>query len=312
MFFIDIPYALAQQEMIVLAQKSSETSRQADYGFRICKEVPYNMEDSRTAVRILAPAGALGAYLGNRSGQIIEASEFRNLTLLKAPIHGDLTPEKDYPGVFWYDPTYGYDGRDSAAFQVEYKGKIYRVVYDLFISRFVAEPSTLCPEPHLYKLKPVLNAIEFPGFTFSNLSAASVAQTTGTGSSAKITLDEDAAGHGWFIDYTPYLNEEWLPTSNPCEWQAKPGSDAEGKMDLLSVLLHEYGHVLGLEHTADAHDFMSTTLQPGVRRLPSASELQQMANLVAQLKGEMGLTSTTPQEPDTPLPYTPLPVSVGL
>jgi hypothetical protein len=26
----------------------------------------------------------------------------------------------------------------------------------------------------------------------------------------------------------------------------------------------------------------------------------------------MGLTSTTPQEPDTPLPYTPLPVSVGL
>ncbi|MDR0716824.1 MAG: hypothetical protein LBF50_05345 [Azoarcus sp.] len=32
----------------------------------------------------------------------------------------------------------------------------------------------------------------------------------------------------WFIDATPYLNEEWLPTSNPYEWQAKPGSEAEG------------------------------------------------------------------------------------
>jgi hypothetical protein len=82
-------------------------------------------------------------------------------------------------------------------------------------------------------------------FRSAKLSGASVAQTTGTGPTAQITLDTNAAGYGWFIDYTPYLNEEWLPTSNPHEWQAKPGSDAEGKMDMLSVLLHEYGHVLG-------------------------------------------------------------------
>jgi hypothetical protein len=50
---------------------------------------------------------------------------------------------------------------------------------------------------------------------FANLPSAALAQTT----SDKITLDTDAAGHGWFIDYTQYLNEEWLPTSNPCEWQ---------------------------------------------------------------------------------------------
>jgi hypothetical protein len=144
---------------------------------------------------------------------------------------------------------------------------------------------------------------------FADLSGAALGQTTGS----QITLDADAAGHGWFIDYTPYLNEEWLPTSNPNEWQAKPGSEAEGRMDLLSVLLHEYGHVLGLEHTADAHDFMATTLQPGVRRLPSADELQLMANLVAELKGEMGLaSSSTPQTPDEPKVPAPLPASVGL
>lgn len=84
--------------------------------------------------------------------------------------------------------------------------------------------------------------------------------------------------------YTPYLNDEYLPTSNPQEWIAKPGSDAEGKIDMLTVLLHEYGHALGLEHTADSHDLMATTLQPGVRRLPSAEELDLMAQLVAVAK----------------------------
>ncbi|MDR0578298.1 MAG: matrixin family metalloprotease [Candidatus Accumulibacter sp.] len=146
-----------------------------------------------------------------------------------------------------------------------------------------------------------ISSLENLNVSFSDLPGVAVAQTTGTGANAQIALDTDAAGYSWFIDYTPYLNEEWLPTSNPYGWQAKPGSDAEGKMDMLSVLLHEYGHVLGLEHTADSHDFMSTTLQPGVRRLPSAEELQQMANPVAKLKGEMGLTSSsTPQQPDTP------------
>jgi hypothetical protein len=100
---------------------------------------------------------------------------------------------------------------------------------------------------------------------FSDLSGASLGQTTGNW----ITLDTNAAGYDWYIDYTPYLNEEYLPTSSPYEWKAVPGSEAEGKMDLLSVLLHEYGHVLGMEHSADIHDMMVSTLQSGMRRLPN-------------------------------------------
>ncbi|MCK6390227.1 MAG: hypothetical protein L6Q40_04280 [Azonexus sp.] len=69
--------------------------------------------------------------------------------------------------------------------------------------------------------------------TFADLSGSEVGQTLGVGPSAQITLDANAAGHGWYIDYTPYLNDEYLPTSNPLEWIAKPGSEAEGKMDLL-------------------------------------------------------------------------------
>ena len=35
--------------------------------------------------------------------------------------------------------------------------------------------------------------------TFANLTGAAVGETTGTGTNATITLDTDAAGHGWYI-----------------------------------------------------------------------------------------------------------------
>jgi len=150
--------------------------------------------------------------------------------------------------------------------------------------------------------------------TFSPLAGGAVGQTSGN----IIALDTDAAGHGWYIDYTPYLNEDFLPTSNPNEWVAKAGSSAAGKMDMLSVLLHEYGHALGLEHSVDAHDFMGTTLTPGMRRLSSADELTLMAQLVAEAKQNLaGLdgnavsgNGTTPAP--SPIPNLPLGAGFGL
>ena len=82
----------------------------------------------------------------------------------------------------------------------------------------------------------------------------------------------------------PLSNNEYLPTSNPNEWIAKAGSAAADKMDLLSVLLHEYGHALGFEHSSDPHDFMGTSLTAGVRRLPTADEMQLMANLIGEMR----------------------------
>ncbi len=43
---------------------------------------------------------------------------------------------------------------------------------------------------------------------------------------------------------------------------------ASGRMDLLTVLAHELGHVLGLEHDPEPGHLMSDTLAPGVRLLP--------------------------------------------
>ena len=57
-------------------------------------------------------------------------------------------------------------------------------------------------------------------------------------------------------------------------------------MDLLSVLLHEYGHALGFEHSSDPHDFMGTSLTAGVRRLPTADEMQLMANLIGEIRAQ--------------------------
>jgi hypothetical protein len=137
----------------------------------------------------------------------------------------------------------------------------------------------------------------------SDLHGAVLAQTTGDGQGAAIILDTNAAGHGWFVNPTPNQNEEFLPTSNPNEWIAKADSDAAGKMDLLSVLLHEYGHALGIEHSPDSRDFMAATLQPGVRRLPSSEELSLMAQLAGQAKLalEGDGTPDTPQSPSLPL-----------
>ena len=108
----------------------------------------------------------------------------------------------------------------------------------------------------------------------ADLPGGAVGQTVET----NITLDDNAAGNNWFIDTTPGLNEEYLPTSNPNEWVAKAGSDAAGKMDMPSVLLHEYGHALGIEHSADNHGYMSTTLTVGSQMVSSFITTQHVAD----------------------------------
>lgn len=221
------------------------------------------------------------------------------VTLVKAPTHGKVVLGDDSHAMAWnlyhYTPQAGYVGQDRFVMQVERNGVKVRIQY-LIESMNADEPSIGYCDPETWKiflpsngnnprLANVLTAAT-QNLTFADLTGGAVGEATGVDKTAQITLDTTAAGHGWYIDYTPYLNDEYLPTSNPLEWIAKPGSKAEGKMDLLTVLLHEYGHALGLEHTTDSHDLMATTLQPGVRRLPSAEELDLMAQ-----RGNRGQTT---------------------
>jgi hypothetical protein len=86
-----------------------------------------------------------------------------------------------------------------------------------------------------------------------------IARTEGT----TIYLDVDAAGYGWFVDATPLESHEYRRKGN--DLIALQDSVAAGRIDLLTVLMHEAGHVLGYEHTRDG--LMSEILSPGERKL---------------------------------------------
>jgi hypothetical protein len=79
-----------------------------------------------------------------------------------------------------------------------------------------------------------------------------------------LTLDDDAAGHGWFIDTSPGDDREFF--RGGAVMTAKPQGQAAGRIDMLSVLAHELGHAMGLGH-ADG-GVMAETLLPGQRAVP--------------------------------------------
>jgi hypothetical protein len=266
--------------------------------------------------------------LGSRSNRDIlndSATVARiKITLFENTTHGKLISKTAAGRVYYiYDAEPGYEGKDKAVFMAEFEGKKYKVIVNLLVGSVEAIGESTCPEPILFKVngKPVSGSTgNDPGYslnsvsvTFAALDGGALGQTTG----GNITLDTNAAGNGWFIDTTPSDNSEFLPTSNPNEWVAKAGSEAAGKMDMLSVLLHEYGHALGIEHSGDTGDYMSTTLTPGVRRLPSATELALMQQLIVEAKNGLAAAPslTLPQgergSPDAPTPFPTLPISLG-
>jgi hypothetical protein len=132
-------------------------------------------------------------------------------------------------------------------------------------------------------------------------------QGDGLASEVSIVLDDDAAGHGWFIDSTPMGNEEFT-IDDSGRWLAQNES-AKGRFDALTVITHELGHLLGFTNSFEGFQsrielddrgrpfvevgenplwldptyseldkrrhselLMSSTLLPGIRKLPSTME----------------------------------------
>jgi streptogramin lyase len=82
--------------------------------------------------------------------------------------------------------------------------------------------------------------------------------TLGLASGHTIWLDANAAGWGWFVDPTPHDDSEF----------ATPGNQGEqNRIDLLTVLEHELGHLLGYPDAGSG--LMGDTLAAGARLTPA-------------------------------------------
>jgi hypothetical protein len=105
----------------------------------------------------------------------------------------------------------------------------------------------------------------------ADLPGARLGEALGT----TITMDADAAGYGWFIDATPTANEEFGPQVSQ-GFLADTHGPAADRIDLMTAVLHEMGHVLGHGDEYDGmflDDVMNGRLPAGVRRLPEQIDL---------------------------------------
>ena len=98
----------------------------------------------------------------------------------------------------------------------------------------------------------------------------------------------NAAGYGWFVDDSPFDSSEFTLDADG-NLVADEASEAFGHMDLLTVVMHELGHILGYEDLdADeaGNDLMGESLNDSQRRLPviddtDASDLDDFFSAIA-------------------------------
>jgi hypothetical protein len=89
----------------------------------------------------------------------------------------------------------------------------------------------------------------------------------------KILIDTDAAGHDWFVDTTPREDEEFVLAKLDQDLHALDYR-AVDRIDLLTVVFHELGHIAGLDDLeASTQRLMSGELATGIRRVAGQSEL---------------------------------------
>ncbi len=91
-----------------------------------------------------------------------------------------------------------------------------------------------------------------------------------------ITLDASGAGWGWYLDESPIDSSEFAVADTATAFHVDDedtDNPAIGRLDLLTVLIHELGHIVNLPSTATSYDVMSQYLAPGQRRLLSGADI---------------------------------------
>ncbi len=108
-----------------------------------------------------------------------------------------------------------------------------------------------------------------------------------------IKIDADAAGYGWFVDNTPWDDTEFTNQLVPNERSSSATSPARGRFDLLTTVMHELGHILGLRH-ADG-GLMGESLSLGTRRV---WDDESVLDVAMEIHGMFDATALTPATVD--------------
>ncbi|WP_156177846.1 hypothetical protein, partial [Crocosphaera watsonii] len=119
-----------------------------------------------------------------------------------------------------------------------------------------------------------INKLQSAKIEFADLGSGLL----GTTFEQSIILDKNAAGYGWFVDLTPLNNEEFI--ENGLNLVALENSSAVNKIDLVTVIAHEMGHLLNLPDF-DYRDtsIMGGLLSPGMRKLGISEEIQNLLTI---------------------------------
>ena len=113
------------------------------------------------------------------------------------------------------------------------------------------------------------DALDSVSYAIVDLAPTELGKVSGS----MISIDIDAAGKGWFIDETPYQDEEFS-SAGTTALVANWGGASVG-IDLLTLLMHEQGHILGLGDMPSGSDnVMNGLLGEGQRRLPGTGQAE--------------------------------------
>ncbi len=116
-------------------------------------------------------------------------------------------------------------------------------------------------------------ALQSTHFVITNLESQGALALTGSNT---VQIDSTADGYGWFVDSSVIDPTAFGITTTAYSVHAGVDSPAYNHMDLLTVVTHELGHILGLADVSATflpNDLMDIDLPTGTRRLPTPTDV---------------------------------------
>ncbi|HKR11326.1 MAG TPA: Ig-like domain repeat protein, partial [Pyrinomonadaceae bacterium] len=128
-------------------------------------------------------------------------------------------------------------------------------------------------------------------FELADLPEVYLAEVSGN----HVRIDRNAGGNGWFVDATPMDDAEFSSNISLLRRYTDPGNAPAGRMDLLTAIMHELGHRVGLcdSYSSTTRDsLMYGYLTKGERRLPFKSQAR---NAIPKQSSEPHFLSVDPE-----------------